>query len=81
MRGRWSAREEIKKLIAGAKEGYIRMFIIMRHTAAVHMALEGVPIREIAAVLGHKNSRITEEVYLKFHPDFQREAVKALETL
>lgn len=54
---------------------------VMRHTAAVRMAMEGVPMRDIAAVLGHKSSRITEEVYLKYHPDFQIAAVTALEVI
>lgn len=35
-------------------------------------------MQEIARVLGHRNSRITEEVYAKYHPDYLQEAVKSL---
>ena len=51
----------------------------LRHTAAVWMAEAGVSMPEIAAYLGHADSRITERVYAKFSPDYLRTAAKALE--
>lgn len=52
---------------------------VMRHTAAVWMAEAGVSMGEIAAFLGHADSRITERVYARFSPTFLRRAVSALE--
>lgn len=51
---------------------------VLRHTAAVMMAEGGVPMSEIAAVLGHSDSRITERVYAKFSPGYLSRAVAAI---
>jgi integrase len=50
----------------------------LRHTAASWMAEAGVPMSEIAAVLGHRDSRTTERVYAKYSPDYLQKAVRAL---
>jgi integrase len=52
---------------------------VFRHTAAVWMAEAGVPMPEIAAYLGHSDSRTTERVYAKFSPAYLRKASRALE--
>jgi len=52
---------------------------VLRHTAASWMAEAGVPMSEIAAYLGHKDSRITERVYAKFSPSYLAKAAQALE--
>ena len=52
---------------------------VLRHTAAVHMAEAGVPMTEIAAVLGHEDSRVTERVYARYSPDHLRGAVASLD--
>lgn len=51
---------------------------VLRHTAASWMAEAGIPMSEIAAVLGHQDSRITERVYAKLSPTYLQKAVKAL---
>lgn len=51
---------------------------ILRHTAATWMAMAGVPMIEIARVLGHTDSRVTERVYAKYSPDYLRRAMDAL---
>lgn len=51
----------------------------LRHSAASWMAMSGVSMAEIAAYLGHTDSRITERVYAKFSPDYLRKAAEALE--
>lgn len=51
---------------------------VMRHTAAVWMAEAGASMPEIAAYLGHSDSRVTERTYARFSPDFLRRAAKAL---
>lgn len=51
---------------------------MFRHSAAVWMAEDRVPMAEIAQFLGHKNTRITETTYARFHPDYLRRAAKSL---
>jgi hypothetical protein len=42
------------------------------------MAMAGIPMEDIARVLGNSLA-ITERVYAKYHPDYLRKAVEALE--
>ena len=51
---------------------------VFRHSAARFMAEDGVPMPEIAAYLGHSDSRITERVYAKFAPTYLRRAGASL---
>lgn len=51
---------------------------ILRHTVATHLAQKNVPMPQIARILGHANSQITERVYAKFSPDFCKQAVEHL---
>lgn len=51
---------------------------MLRHSAAVWMAEARTPMEEIAAYLGHKNTRVTTSTYARFHPDYLRRAAKAL---
>ena len=51
---------------------------VLRHTSAVWMAEDGVSMPEIAAYLGHTDSRITERVYARFSPSHLRRAARAL---
>lgn len=53
---------------------------VLRHTAAVWMAEAGITMPEIAAFLGHSDSRTTERVYARFSPTYLRRAAKALES-
>lgn len=52
---------------------------VFRHSAARWMAEDGVPMREIAAVLGHADEQITARVYARFSPDYLRSAMASLE--
>ena len=51
----------------------------LRRSAARWMAEEGVSMGLIAQMLGHTNTRITEQVYARFSPRFMAEAMKALD--
>jgi integrase len=51
----------------------------LRHTAAVWMAEEGVPMSVIAQYLGHADSRTTERVYARYSPAYLKTASEALE--
>ena len=52
---------------------------MLRHSAAVHMAEDGVGMEEIAQMLGHSNVNVTRNVYARFSPDYLRRAASALE--
>ena len=51
----------------------------LRHTAATWAAQAGAPMREIAGMLGHTTTDITERVYAKHHPDYLSKAASAIE--
>jgi integrase len=51
---------------------------ILRHTAATWMALKGVPMIEIAKVLEHTNSALSEGAYAKHNPDHLRRVMDDL---
>lgn len=52
---------------------------VCRHSAAVWMAEDGVPMDEIAQYLGHEDARITSRVYARFSPAHLRKAAGALD--
>jgi integrase len=51
---------------------------VLRHTAATWMAMKGIPIEQIARMLGHTDPRVTWRTYAKYSPDYLRDAVAAL---
>ena len=79
------AGEPVKSIKRGFRQAVIRAGLdksvtphVLRHTAASWMAEAGVPMSEIAAVLGHRDSRTTERVYAKMSPEYLQKAVRAL---
>jgi len=52
---------------------------LLRHSAAVHMAEDGVRMEEIAQYLGHSDANVTRKVYARFSPDYLRKAAASLE--
>lgn len=79
------AGEPLARIVRGVKAAGVRAGLpwlsphVLRHSAARWMAEEGVSMAEIAAVLGHKNSRVTESVYARFSPTYLKKAVAALD--
>lgn len=79
------AGQPVKSIKRGFREAVKRAGLgadvtphVLRHTAASWMAEAGVPMSEIAAVLGHRDSRTTERVYAKYSPEYLQRAVRAL---
>lgn len=75
--------ERIASIKKGMEAASVRSKIhctphMLRHSAAVWMAEARTPMEEIAAFLGHKDTRITTCVYARFHPDYLHRAAKAL---
>jgi integrase len=52
---------------------------MLRHSAATHMAEDGVPMEEIQQYLGHSDISTTREIYARFSPDYLRRAAQALD--
>jgi len=71
----------VKKGVAAAGEraGIKVTPHVLRHTAAVWMAENEVPMDEIAQYLGHSDPRTTYRVYARFSPNYLRKAAGALE--
>jgi integrase len=51
---------------------------VLRHSAATWLAMGGIPLDQIARLLGHTDSRITSRVYAKFSPDYLQSAIETL---
>lgn len=51
----------------------------LRHTCAVWMAQDDVPMQKISQYLGHTSLRMTEQVYARYSPSFLRDASAATE--
>jgi integrase len=70
-----------KGLAAAAKRAGLAKVTphMLRHSAAVRMAEDGVPMEEIGSYLGHSDVKTTRDVYAKFSPDHLRVAANSLE--
>ena len=79
----WAGKKvgSVKKGVgeAGRRAGIKVTPHVLRHTAAVWMAEAGIPITEIAQLLGHSNPAITFKTYARYSPEYLRKAAKALE--
>ena len=51
---------------------------LLRHSAAVWMPEDGVPMSEISQYLGHSSTAVTERIYARYSPDYLRRAAGAL---
>lgn len=79
-----SGGERIKSIRKGFEAASERSGVhctphMLRHSAAVWMAEDRTPMEEIAAYLGHKDTRVTAQVYARFNPDYLRRAARALD--
>ena len=52
---------------------------MLRHSAAVHMAEDGVGMEQIQQFLGHEDIETTRSIYARFSPTYLRDAAKVLE--
>lgn len=64
---------------AGRRAGLKVSPHVLRHSAAVWMAENGVPMEEIAQYLGHSNSATTFRIYARYSPEYLMKAAKSLE--
>jgi integrase len=71
----------VKKAVAAAarRTGIPCSPHVFRHTTAVWMAQEDVPMQKIAQFLGHTSTRVTESTYARYSPRFMADAAAALD--
>lgn len=53
---------------------------VLRHSAACWMAEDGISMQEIAAMLGHSDTLITQRVYAQLSPGYLRTAAQSLQS-
>jgi integrase len=51
-------------------------FHILRHTAASHLVMAGVPLNVVAQNLGHRDGRMTEKHYAHLAPSYVAETIR-----
>jgi len=51
---------------------------MLRHTGAVWAAEQGIPMAEIAQMMGHDDSKTTEKYYSRFSPGYLRRVSDAI---
>lgn len=54
---------------------------VLRHTGSTWLAAAGVPLRQIAGMLGHADTRTTERHYAKHAPEYLKQATGAMDRL
>lgn len=70
-----SVKKALQRL--SARTGYAFSPHVLRHTCAVWMAQDDVPMQKIAQYLGHTSTRVTEAVYARYSPSFMKDASAA----
>jgi integrase len=70
----------VKKAFQAASErsGVHATPYTLRHTGAVYAAEAGVPMPQLAQMMGHDDDRTTQKHYAVWSPDFNRDAAEAI---
>ncbi len=75
----WKKNYQIRPLIAACTIAEIKPTITfhdLRHTYASALAMRGVPLQVIAAVLGHSDTRITHKHYAHLMPSYIADVIR-----
>ena len=75
---RWGASNQIRPMTEALKAARITggSFHILRHTAASHNVMAGVPLGVVATNLGHADTRMTERHYAHLAPSYVAEQLR-----
>ena len=76
----WRASSQIRPMAEACRAVSIAdgSFHILRHTAASHMVMAGVPLNVVAHNLGHADTRMTEKHYAHLAPSYIAETIRKL---
>ena len=75
----WGASHQIRLMAEVCKTATITpaaSFHILRHTAASHLVMAGVPLNVVAHNLGHADTRMTEKHYAHLAPSYVAETIR-----
>lgn len=75
----WNRSYQIRPLVEACKNARISPSITfhhLRHTYASALAMKGVPLQVIAAVLGHSDTRVTHKHYAHLMPSYIADVIK-----
>ncbi|MFC4668183.1 tyrosine-type recombinase/integrase [Seohaeicola nanhaiensis] len=72
-----SVKTGISAAVRRAKIGHVRIHDL-RHTAAVTMLSNGVPLEMVSQMLGHSNTQITYSTYARYLPQHMQKAADVL---
>jgi len=73
-----SVKKAIRRAAIASKMPWVSPHVF-RHSAAVMMAENRIPMSEIAQFLGHTNTKMVTTVYAKYSPEYLAQAADALE--
>lgn len=75
----WKKNYQVRPLVAACTAAKIAPtinFHILRHTYGSSLAMRGVPLQVIAAVLGHSDTRVTHKHYAHLMPSYIADVIK-----
>jgi integrase len=74
----WGSSHQIRPMMAACRAASITggSFHILRHTAASHLVMSGVPLNVVAHNLGHADTRMTEKHYAHLAPSYVAETIR-----
>ncbi|PNE11325.1 MAG: integrase [Beijerinckiaceae bacterium] len=75
----WGASRQIRPMAEACRAARIEPaagFHILRHTAASHLVMSGVPLNVVAHNLGHADTRMTERHYSHLAPSYIAETIR-----
>ena len=75
----WGASHQIRWMALACEAARIEPaagFHILRHTAASHLVMSGVPLNVVAHNLGHADTRMTERHYSHLAPSYIAETIR-----
>jgi integrase len=74
----WRASNQIRPMLEACKAASIvgGSFHTLRHTAASHFVMAGVPLNVVAHNLGHADTRMTERHYAHLAPSYVAETIR-----
>jgi integrase len=75
----WGPSHQIRPMAEACRGARIEPaagFHILRHTAASHLVMSGVPLNVVAHNLGHADTRMTEKHYAHLAPSYLAETIR-----
>jgi integrase len=75
----WGASHQIRPMADACRAARIEPaagFHILRHTAASHLVMSGVPLNVVAHNLGHADTHMTEKHYAHLAPSYLAETIR-----